>query len=263
MRSESTFGPSTASSAGRTVSAASIATSTAAIPPNPIERRNTCGKNSSEPSAIATVSPENATVRPAVAIVVTSADSVSLPARTSSRNRRHDEQRVVDREAETQHGDDVDREDRHVGDQAEHPQHGEGTEDRQAADGERQAGRGQAAEDDDEQDEQDRHRQRLGAGDVLADLGGDVAGDRLVAAEPDVQPRRGLAQDRLELLVRRPSGRRRPRRRAAGRRTSTGRRRTRTAGRPARPSSTSSWTRPGRSAGRPGGPRRRPGRPGR
>ena len=80
MRSESTLGPRTASRAGSTVSAPTIATSTAAMPPNPIERRNTWGKKSSEASAIATVRPETATVRPAVAIVVTSADSVSFPA---------------------------------------------------------------------------------------------------------------------------------------------------------------------------------------
>ena len=43
-----------------------IATSTAAMPPKPIDRRKTCGKSSSEASEIATVRPENATVRPAV-----------------------------------------------------------------------------------------------------------------------------------------------------------------------------------------------------
>ena len=64
-----------------------MATSTAAMPPKPIERRNTWGKNSSDASEIATVSPEKATVRPAVAIVVRRAASVSLPERTSSRNR--------------------------------------------------------------------------------------------------------------------------------------------------------------------------------
>ncbi len=87
MRSESTRGPRTASSAGSTVSAPTIATSTAAMPPKPIDRRNTCGKNSSEASEIATVRPENATVRPAVRIVVASAASVLCPRCSSSRNR--------------------------------------------------------------------------------------------------------------------------------------------------------------------------------
>ena len=57
------------------------------MPPKPIDRRNTCGKNSSDASEMATVRPEKATVRPAVAIVRRSAASVSLPLLTSSRNR--------------------------------------------------------------------------------------------------------------------------------------------------------------------------------
>lgn len=68
-------GPSTASSAGSTLSAATIATSTAAMPPKPMERRNICGNNSSPASEIATVRPEKQTVRPAVAMVRTSASS--------------------------------------------------------------------------------------------------------------------------------------------------------------------------------------------
>ncbi len=202
MRSESTFGPSTASSAGRTVSAA--------------DHRHQHGRHAAEPHR----AQEHLREEQQRAERDRDGQAGERHGAPGRRHRghqsrlgvlagaellaepRHDEQRVVDREAETQHRDDVDREDRHVREQAEHPQHGEGTEDGESADRERQAGRGQAAEDDDEQDEQDRHRERLGAGDVLADLGGDVAGDRLVAAEPDVQPRRGLAQDRLELLVR-------------------------------------------------------------
>ena len=53
-------------------------------------------------------------------------------------------------------------------------QRGEGAEDRDAADHQRQAGRREAAEDDDEQHQQDRERERLGARDVLLDLGVDV-----------------------------------------------------------------------------------------
>ena len=85
--SASTFGPSSASSAGSRVSAASIATRTALMPPKPIERRNTCGKISRPASETATVTPETATVRPAVAIVRASALSTSGWRRISSRNR--------------------------------------------------------------------------------------------------------------------------------------------------------------------------------
>ncbi len=79
--------PTTASSAGSTVSAATIAASTANIPPRPIERRNGCGKNVSAPSDTATVTPEKATVRPAVATERTTASCGSTPACSSSRNR--------------------------------------------------------------------------------------------------------------------------------------------------------------------------------
>ena len=83
----STFGPSIASSAGSSVSAAIIAISTALMPPKPMERRNTCGKISSPAREIATVTPETATVRPAVAIVRASAVSTSGCAWISSRKR--------------------------------------------------------------------------------------------------------------------------------------------------------------------------------
>ena len=61
--------PSSSRIAGSTVNAASTATRTAATPPYPSDRRKFCGKISSEDIAAATVSPENSTVRPAVAIV--------------------------------------------------------------------------------------------------------------------------------------------------------------------------------------------------
>ncbi len=79
--------PSSRSRAGRRVSAATMATVTAAIPPNPIERRNAWGNTSRELMAAATVSPENSTVRPAVRMVVVMASDGSRPASSSSRNR--------------------------------------------------------------------------------------------------------------------------------------------------------------------------------
>ena len=64
-----------------------MATSTAEMPPAPMDRRKFCGKNSSDESATATVSPEKATVRPAVATVRATASSTDAPARSSSRKR--------------------------------------------------------------------------------------------------------------------------------------------------------------------------------
>jgi hypothetical protein len=69
------------------VSAATIATSTAAMPPNPIERRNISGNINSAASDTATVIPENTTVRPAVAIVRASASWTVACRGSSSRNR--------------------------------------------------------------------------------------------------------------------------------------------------------------------------------
>ncbi len=57
------------------------------------------------------------------------------------------EQAVVDGQAQAEDRGDVDRVDGHPGDQGEQPQRGERAEDADAADGQRQAGRGQAAED--------------------------------------------------------------------------------------------------------------------
>jgi hypothetical protein len=114
----------------------------------------------------------------------------------------HQEQAVVDGQAEAENGDHVDREDGHVGDVGEAAQGGEGAEDRGHPDGEGEAGGGDAAEDHDQQDEQDRHRQGLGAGDVLADPLAVVAPDRGGAAHARLQPRRVQpVLDRREALL--------------------------------------------------------------
>ena len=86
-RPASTLGPSTASSAGSTVRLDSMATSTAAAPPRPIECSSTCGKIIKLDSANATSTPETATVRPAVAIVRETASGADRPRSSSSRNR--------------------------------------------------------------------------------------------------------------------------------------------------------------------------------
>ena len=57
------------------------------MPPKPIDRRKVCGNSSSEASATATVRPEKATVRPAVAIVTRTASPVVRPPSSSSRKR--------------------------------------------------------------------------------------------------------------------------------------------------------------------------------
>ena len=90
-RNASTRGPSTASRAGSTVSAATSATRTAAIAPYPIDFRKPWLKKSSADSETATVMPENSTVRPAVTMVRPRAAATTsrvLPsARISSRKR--------------------------------------------------------------------------------------------------------------------------------------------------------------------------------
>ena len=80
--------PSTASSAGMSVIAASTETAGISIPPIPIERMNGSGRMTIERRPTATVDPETITERPAWVIVSTSAVSVSSPSRSSSRKRK-------------------------------------------------------------------------------------------------------------------------------------------------------------------------------
>ncbi len=58
------------------------------MPPIPIERMNGSGRTTIERRPTATVEPETITDRPAWVIVSTSADSTSLPSRSSSRKRK-------------------------------------------------------------------------------------------------------------------------------------------------------------------------------
>ena len=82
-----TRGPSAARIAGSSVSETSAAISAHATPPTPIEYRKRSGKTSRAASAAATVTDENSTVRPAVAIVARRAGPVSSPRSSSSRKR--------------------------------------------------------------------------------------------------------------------------------------------------------------------------------
>ncbi len=79
--------PSTASSAGSSVSVTSAAESGTAMPASPIERRNVCGNTSREARAAATVSALNTTVRPAVRTVAPTASRDPRPRAISSRKR--------------------------------------------------------------------------------------------------------------------------------------------------------------------------------
>ena len=131
------------------------------------------------------------------------------------------EQAVVDGQAEAEDRGDVDRVDRHRGDQGQQPQRGERAEDRDAADGQRQAGRGQAAEDDQHQDQQHRQREALGP----ADVRGDLLVDRLVGRDlaADLGAQTGRAEPALDRVVVRPAARRRCPRPARARRRFPGR----------------------------------------
>ena len=80
--------PSTASIAGSRVSEASTETTGISMPPRPIQRSSGSGSATIASRPIATVEPETITERPAWVIVSTSADSTSLPSRSSSRKRK-------------------------------------------------------------------------------------------------------------------------------------------------------------------------------
>ena len=80
--------PSTASIAGSRVSDASTETIGISMPPRPIPRSSGSGSATIASRPIATVEPDTITERPAWVIVSTSADSTSLPSRSSSRKRK-------------------------------------------------------------------------------------------------------------------------------------------------------------------------------
>ena len=106
-----TLVPSSAKSAGSTVSATRPASGATINPPIAIERRKPSGKTSNEPNAAATVTALNATVRPAVC----DRHPQRLCARPVTHEllpiARHEQQAVVDREAEPRASDEVERED--------------------------------------------------------------------------------------------------------------------------------------------------------
>jgi hypothetical protein len=80
--------PSTARSAGSSVSDAATETTGISIPPSPIERTSGTGSSVIARSPMATVEPETTTECPAWTTVSTTADSTSFPSRSSSRKRK-------------------------------------------------------------------------------------------------------------------------------------------------------------------------------
>ena len=98
---------------------------------------------------------------------------------------RDDEERVVDREAEAETGDEIEREDREGVHLDGEPQAEERQRDRAGADERRQERGDEAAEDPEREQEDERERDQLGAAEVALDrLGHLVRGDR-AAAEQD------------------------------------------------------------------------------
>ena len=108
--------PSIAISAGSSVSAAAMVTIGMRMPARPNDRTNGTGTSSSTPRPMPTVTPENTTARTAVRIVTATASATSRPAVELLAEPVHDQQRVVDRDAEADQRHDVRREHRHVGD---------------------------------------------------------------------------------------------------------------------------------------------------
>ena len=100
---------------------------------------------------------------------------------------RDDEQRVVDREAETETRDEVEREDRERMHLDRDPEPEERERDRAGPDERRQKRRDEAAEDPERQQQDERERDQLGAAEIALDRGGHLAGRDRAAAEPHLR----------------------------------------------------------------------------
>ena len=93
------------------------------------------------------------------------------------------QQAVVDAEADAEHVDDVDREDRHVTEQGGGDEHGERRDDTGEGDEHRHAGGAQPAEQEDHGQERDRQGDRLAAQEVVLRGGAELLADEHVAAD--------------------------------------------------------------------------------
>ncbi len=105
-----------------------------------------------------------------------------------------DEERVIDGQTQAEGGDEVDREDRHVGEQGDHPQREEGAQHRDRTDQQGQAGRDQATEDDDEQQHDERDGERLGGGQVRLDPIRDRREDRALPGVAELERSEPVAE---------------------------------------------------------------------
>ena len=116
----------------------------------------------------------------------------------------HDEQAVVDRQSEPQHGGEVEGEDRDLGHAGDDPQEEHRADDRQAPDREGKSGGNQAPEHDDKQEKGDRERDRLGLDEIRFDVVLHLPVDLGEPADADVD-RIGrtseLGRDDLDVLL--------------------------------------------------------------
>ena len=93
------------------------------------------------------------------------------------------QQAVVDAEADAEHVDDVDREDRHVTEHGRCDEHGERGDDTGEGDEHRHAGGAEPAEQEDHGQEGDRQGDRLAAEEVVLRGGAELLADEHVAAD--------------------------------------------------------------------------------
>jgi hypothetical protein len=99
----------------------------------------------------------------------------------------HDEQAVVDGQAEAHGGGEVEGVDRHLGHARQQLEHQERAEDRHDADHQRQAGGHHAAEDQHQQDQRDGQGDHLGLDEILLDGVADLVEHLGEAADLDLQ----------------------------------------------------------------------------
>ena len=158
-RSESTRGPSSPSSAGRSVSAARTLTNTTSAPPSPIERIDMYGMIMRPSRPTTTVRPLKKMERPAVATVVSTASATATAGRELLAEPADHEERVVDADGEAEQRRHVHREHGDVEDLGEQPEDAQGDGDGHAAADDGEGGGHQRPED--EHEHEDRHGDRV------------------------------------------------------------------------------------------------------
>ena len=146
--------PTKPSTAGSSVTAAAITSSTASAAPIESPRMNERPIRNRPNNEITTVPPANSTARPLVSIACTTACSGSSAFVQRLAIARADEQRVVDPDADTDHRRDLRRERRNVGEPGEQRDDGETDADAEQRGHDREAHREHRTE----RDQQDEHR---------------------------------------------------------------------------------------------------------